>query len=242
MSRGKAAFTLVELLVVITIIAILAAILFPVFAKARESARKAQCSSNLKQLGSAVTMYNADYDQVYPGGPGFYLGYSVVPDDPRCGGSYAQWSGANWPGSVFCVLQPYIRNEGIQSCPTTSFPVCQIFATTLSARVSYGYNYLCWNQRQEGEIRDPVYQVLMVDSESAWFDYPASIYRWVGDPARIEAEISAWHNGKLNVLYGDGHVKTEDPRLMLYDRWFANTRLVTDPLYHYYITEPVFGR
>jgi len=229
-------------MVVITIIAILAAILFPVFSKARESARKAQCSSNLKQLGEAVLMYCAEYDQVYPGGPGLPLGYSMVTDDSRCGGAYAQWTGANWPGSVFAVINPYIRNEGIQRCPSRNFPVCQIFHETLSARVSYGYNYLCWNERQEGEIRDPVYQILMCDSQTAWFDYQASIFRWVGDPVQIESGLSAWHNERLNVLFGDGHVKTMDPKRIMYDMWFPNTRLVAELRYHYYITQPVFGR
>ncbi|HQK93807.1 MAG TPA: prepilin-type N-terminal cleavage/methylation domain-containing protein, partial [Armatimonadota bacterium] len=59
-------FTLIELLVVIAIIAILAAILFPVFAKAREKARQASCNSNMKQIALAVDMYCADYDQTYP--------------------------------------------------------------------------------------------------------------------------------------------------------------------------------
>ena len=69
MSRHHTArrgFTLIELLVVIAIIAILAAILFPVFAQAREAARKTQCVSNLKQLGTAITLYTQDYDEIYP--------------------------------------------------------------------------------------------------------------------------------------------------------------------------------
>ncbi len=59
-------FTLIELLVVIAIIAILAAILFPVFARARENARKAACQSNLKQIGNALMMYVQDYDETLP--------------------------------------------------------------------------------------------------------------------------------------------------------------------------------
>ena len=66
MQRGKhSAFTLIELLVVIAIIAILAAILFPVFAQARESARMASCLSNMKQMGTAMTMYAQDYDEMF---------------------------------------------------------------------------------------------------------------------------------------------------------------------------------
>ena len=64
--QRRRGFTLIELLVVIAIIAILAAILFPVFAQARDKARQAACQSNLKQLGNAVSMYLQDYDETYP--------------------------------------------------------------------------------------------------------------------------------------------------------------------------------
>src|SRR5207253_2321894 len=65
-ARSRPGFTLIELLVVIAIIAILAAILFPVFAQAREMARKATCQSNLKQIGHAFEMYREDWDGFYP--------------------------------------------------------------------------------------------------------------------------------------------------------------------------------
>ena len=66
MRRQKRGFTLIELLVVIAIIAILAAILFPVFSRARESARKTACLSNMKQIGTALMMYCQDWDEAFP--------------------------------------------------------------------------------------------------------------------------------------------------------------------------------
>jgi prepilin-type N-terminal cleavage/methylation domain-containing protein/prepilin-type processing-associated H-X9-DG protein len=97
-SLGKrAGFTLIELLVVIAIIAILAAILFPVFAQAREAARKTSCLSNMKQAGLAFIQYENDYDSYYP------LGYA----------SGAVNAGMGWAGQVY----PYVKNTGIFRCP-----------------------------------------------------------------------------------------------------------------------------
>ena len=92
MHRSKA-FTLIELLVVIAIIAILAAILFPVFAQAREKARQTACLSNAKQIGTAVAMYTQDYDEMYPSAD--YSKYLVL-------------------------VQPYAKNEDIWKCPSES--------------------------------------------------------------------------------------------------------------------------
>ena len=71
-SRHESGFTLIELLVVIAIIAILAAILFPVFAQAREKARATSCSSNIRQAGLALMQYTQDYDERYPNGVGAF--------------------------------------------------------------------------------------------------------------------------------------------------------------------------
>lgn len=91
----KSAFTLIELLVVIAIIAILAAILFPVFARARENARRSSCQSNLKQIGLGFLQYAQDYDENFPTGPRGFLGQG--------------WGG---------TLNPYIKSAQVFKCPS----------------------------------------------------------------------------------------------------------------------------
>ncbi len=113
-SHRKSGFTLIELLVVIAIIAILAAILFPVFAQAREKARQTACLSNQKNLGTAALMYVQDYDETWPQTAPLNMAFSIwtTPADRAPGlvevrKSY--WSNA---------LQPYIKNWGIYTCPS----------------------------------------------------------------------------------------------------------------------------
>src|SRR5262245_52449406 len=95
MQRPQRAFTLIELLVVIAIIAILAAILFPVFAQARDKARQAVCLSNCKQLGTSINMYTQDFDETFP------QGYH--------GPSKNSWGK---------VTVPYVKNMDIFTCPS----------------------------------------------------------------------------------------------------------------------------
>jgi prepilin-type N-terminal cleavage/methylation domain-containing protein len=105
----KRAFTLIELLVVIAIIAILAAILFPVFARARENARRASCMSNLKQIGLGFMMYAQDYDENYPSS--FY--YTDEVTDPNWGASGGQ-NYMFWMQMVY----PYVKSNQIFFCPS----------------------------------------------------------------------------------------------------------------------------
>jgi len=123
-SAGRAlhrGFTLIELLVVIAIIAILAAILFPVFAQARDKARQAMCQSNLKQLGTAFAMYAADYDGVFPS-PGGTFQWSTWPGGRTIQNAWLLSSGAGL-GKDIGGIWPYVKQRGnaglsnVYSCP-----------------------------------------------------------------------------------------------------------------------------
>lgn len=132
MKHIKSGFTLIELLVVIAIIAILAAILFPVFAQAREKARQSQCISNFKQIGLGIMQYVQDFDEYYPpsivstsGGGSFTTGY----DWSWCINPYIKSGGANSAVSSARAMSGYYG--GVYACPSALRPQVGQFVVRL---------------------------------------------------------------------------------------------------------------
>ncbi len=146
---SRPAFTLIELLVVIAIIAILAAILFPVFAQAREKARAISCLSNQKQLGTAVVMYIQDYDEVTP------LAYHNL----GTGGTQGAYT--NFYESWWAMIYPYNKSSQVVKCPSNpnnNANVSSIVDTALGLKASYGVNTFDFSHVKAAFSRDPGFQ------------------------------------------------------------------------------------
>jgi prepilin-type N-terminal cleavage/methylation domain-containing protein/prepilin-type processing-associated H-X9-DG protein len=213
----SAGFTLIELLVVIAIIAILAAILFPVFAQAREKARQAACSSNLHQIGLAAALYAQDYDErVLP-----------VSSQVRYGGLSIYWW-ASYDAATATrddtkgLLYPYAKNHQIQACP--SFQNTRRSALGLTG---YGYNYfylspflppdyLATDSVALAAVQTPAETVQMGDAAllNTWAYGTPTLEGnpYLEPPSSAFPAFHARHNGTGNVLWLDGHVKAFQPR------------------------------
>ena len=220
MKRSKrlaAGFTLIELLVVIAIIAILAAILFPVFAQARESARVASCISNMKQLGSAWTMYAQDYDETYPlsrrndriGGTDTYPG-----PGGDCAHSYsdpAALAKRGWRA----LTQPYIKNYGVFSCPSNRFNKNVTEEGDRNFTISYGSNGVVqwgWQPLRLAQLNRPADTVMLLESNWSCNDLGDWVARKDNPPACQWGQGFNSHRGNtgglMNWAFYDGHVKT----------------------------------
>ena len=197
--RGRRhGFTLIELLVVIAIIAILAAILFPVFARAREKARSASCLSNTKQIGLAAEMYTTDYDECYP--------ISI------------------YPSSVGIIIfyhemMPYMKNEQILQCPSEKLRIRWAELNALVSQmgmplapgfdaIGYNGNYAIFEDGpnnpisgsddpvvSQGELPRPAETMLMGDGEIELA------------PTLFNSPVVCPHNGGFNATFCDGHAK-----------------------------------
>ncbi len=197
-------FTLIELLVVIAIIAILAAILFPVFARAREQARKTSCLSNLKQIGLACHMYAQDYDELFP------VDYHICNPHLR----------------FVNQIMPYVKNYQIFYCPSARkmgmWYLIDTDANRTAGNISYYYfsfdalpstappasppDYLGWIDRQFYVNSAGYGNTTRVMSEMWDTDYWMAS-DWYCKPVSYGSGVHGGSFGSLNVLYVDGHVK-----------------------------------
>ena len=214
--REQKGFTLIELLVVIAIIAILAAILFPAFARARENARRTSCQSNLKQLGLGMMQYNQDYDELYMGQGNFQINPAVNP------GLHGSWD---------IVLFPYTKSMQIITCPSDSYsPVQNVAGYGNGLRRSYKIMTYTRDPdndqkgRSLSSISVPAQTLLLADAVSCpgngsndWWcaeemgltdQFAAS---GVQNLYNLSATSAAGgrHLDTDNVLYMDGHVKAK---------------------------------
>ena len=202
--QRKRGFTLIELLVVIAIIAILASILFPVFARARENARRTSCLSNMKQLGLGVMMYVQDYDERFFG-PGFGSTGGVEETLP-CPGNAASACRAYWPVKLY----PYIKSLQVFNCPSDSTSQVNWPGTPNNAatHVGYGYNREFNNQIVLAAVDKVAQTALLADSEG-WNRY--LLYR-VGYPTSPTGttdirQIPDRHLNGAIITFADGHAK-----------------------------------
>jgi prepilin-type N-terminal cleavage/methylation domain-containing protein/prepilin-type processing-associated H-X9-DG protein len=201
-------FTLIELLVVIAIIAILAAILFPVFARAREKARQITCASNHKQMGLAFFMYNADYDETYVTNP--------------------EWK---------TKLQPYIKNTQINYCPSRKMKPWApneempfYYGQGFNIGVPPGWGRRSWpgfvGAAGGADQAAPPRRSSWPSGTAATPVLP------VGNPGLFAGGATCFwacttvHNGGSNVLFGDGHVKWLSPEAY-HSTWSAPTPMAT---------------
>lgn len=187
-SNIRRGFTLIELLVVIAIIALLAAILFPVFARARENARKSNCQSNIKQLGLSMKQYIQDYDEIFPT-------------------DGAAVTAANVSGWAY-TLQPYLKSEQLLQCPTepTKAPNGGGLAdrAVLLGFTDYYYNFnLGSGQLSDAQVERSANVVLFGDGV-AGVDSVADYNR---DRVSAADMGPVRHLDGANYAFVDGHVK-----------------------------------
>lgn len=188
MPRRKA-FTLIELLVVIAIIAILAAILFPVFARAREQARKTSCTSNLRQIGTALQMYLQDYDETFP---------------------FLSWNNGNTLGLHWLdSTAPYIKNDNVWRCPSSNNDAD--WAGQWNAVNGFVQHYASYTWNESATWTAKIAACSNVSNTFLIMDKGNSLcftawYDWVGRTQKGPNGPGPHGDGK-NVGFVDGHVK-----------------------------------
>ena len=218
-------FTLIELLVVIAIIAILAAILFPVFAQARAKARQVVCMNNEKQIATAIILYNQDYDERWidscAGYQALALAYKYNDPCPDAGlpdWTYPQNSPSIYDRSTF-LIKPYVKNTQILACPTihkvdpvTVYPnyvLNQLDSTAVSflGHTPPDFNpttYAFWSVGpfgRNGAALTHTASTMIIWEHNNW---PVECNTWA---ANNSTHWDASHHKGFNAAFADGHVK-----------------------------------
>ncbi len=215
--QSDGGFTLIELLVVIAIIAILAAILFPVFSRARESAKRVSCTSNLKQIGGAVMMYVKDYNDHYPWlATPWYTGTVQL-----IGGGSAQLR------LIQDVLKPFTKNPMIWKCPSEEKYWASYRNSYWWNGVLSGYHFQLsgTNSWRENDRWDPIGMPMGAIKN------PSLLQMCQDNNVDHHSKFNTVGNGKgWNICYGDGHAKFT-PYLggVGKDNWYWNLDHPTDP-------------
>ncbi len=208
---ANGAFTLIELLVVIAIIAILAGILFPVFARAKRSAKQTACISGLKQVGAATAMYMSDHDGVFPHALDASDKYS-----PQIWDAFPEFRARidSMP-MLHEVLQPYVKSKEVFFCAADTgtsvldshFP--QVFVTSPSMYRTYGSSYFFRTEIAFRAFTDSSFQ--LPANVNVYFDGAG---HWHGDGRGLQADdsfdtvVRLLRGYRYNVLFGDFHAKS----------------------------------
>jgi prepilin-type N-terminal cleavage/methylation domain-containing protein/prepilin-type processing-associated H-X9-DG protein len=244
----RSGFTLIELLVVIAIIAILAGMLLPALAKAKEKGRGTRCLSNTRQIGYALTMYVDDYQDTLPN-QWWAVGPYRNANGKNCGGE--------WQKTPAYQLDVYIKAPKVWVCPTkkrgeTYKTEAGIFDPSYTGFLSYGFNYLgvfydgnTVKSRKGSAILKPSDTVAITESngsndpreiggglgnekaDSAWLDgywaansFPAQTNPRGGTNFRFQSQTGK-HNQKVNVVYVDGHSALTRPSRLVWGQFYG---------------------